>query len=257
MALFHLDFASDVLHTGVNANVIIPQNTKTMIGIDQASEEGTRKTLWLLHGLSDDYSAWMRRTSIERYALRHNLCVVMPSVGRSWYTDGVLGDYYTYVSEELPRIMRSFFRCMSPEREYNYIAGLSMGGFGAMKIGLSHPEQYAGIASFSGSVDLAPRLADPESPLHTVFGTREDFLASGNNLFALAENCTQKPKIYMWCGTEDKLLEGNRRFSAHLQDLGYDVDYNESEGLHRWEYWDTQVSVVLDRWFDISEKKMK
>lgn len=261
MALFHLNFSSDALKTCVSANVIIPQNTHSMIGIDQSAEEGTRKTLWLLHGLSDDYSGWMRRTSIERYALRHNLCVVMPSAGRSWYTDSVLGNYYTYIAEELPGIMRRFFRCMSDEREYNYIAGLSMGGFGALKIGLSHPERYAGIASFSGSVDLAPRLDDPGykhySSLRTVFGTKEDFLCNGSDLFRLAETCERKPKLYMWCGTEDHNLDGNRKLSAHLKKLGYDLDYNESEGAHRWEYWDTQIETVLDRWFEPAAVKMK
>ena len=247
MALFQVNFSSDTLHTCVSADVIIPQKTKSMIGIDQNGSDGIRKTLWLLHGLSDDHTCWQRRTSIERYAQQHNLCVVMPAVGRSWYTDSVLGNYYTYVAEELPVTMRRFFRCMSAEREDNYIAGLSMGGFGALKIGLSHPERYAGIASLSGSLSHENRL--DEIGLHTVFGTKEEYLAGNNNLFKLAEACTQKPKIYMWCGTEDRLLDDNRRYAAHLKDLGYDLDYHESEGRHRWEYWDQQIANVLDLWF--------
>ncbi len=257
MALFHVNFASDALKTCVSANVIIPQNTKSMIGIDQSASDSPCKTLWLLHGLSDDYSTWMRRTSVERYALKHNLCVVMPSAGRSFYTDSVLGKYYTYISEELPSVMRNFFRCISPAREDNYIAGLSMGGFGAMKIGLSHPERYAGIASFSGCFDLDERTDNSKFPFGLLFGSKEEFLTSNNNVFRLAENCIEKPRIYIWCGTEDSLLDGNRKFAAHLERLGYQPDYNESPGVHRWEYWDQQLEIVLDKWFEESGIKMK
>lgn len=97
-------------------------------------------TLYLLHGLSDDDSIWLRRTSIERYVAQMGIAVVMPQVHRSFYTDMAAGgQYWTFISEELPALARSFFP-LSAKREDNFVAGLSMGGYGALKLGLRKPE---------------------------------------------------------------------------------------------------------------------
>ena len=126
MAFLELHYHSDALRIGVTVNVILPEKAKTLIGMN-ADGADTYKTLYLFHGLSDDHSIWMRRTSIERYAADYGIAVVMPSVNRSWYTDTVYGaKYFTFVTEELPRVCRSYFRGMSDKREDNMVAGLSM-----------------------------------------------------------------------------------------------------------------------------------
>ena len=151
MALIHMDFFSEALGMCVNADVILPQKSASLIGMK--TERGdTFKTLYLLHGLSDDHTIWQRRTSIERYVSDKNLAVVMPNAHRSWYTDMKYGGaYMTYITKELPALCRSFFNGMSDKREDNFVAGLSMGGYGALKMGLSNPDGFAGIASFSGT----------------------------------------------------------------------------------------------------------
>ena len=119
MAFFQMNYHSDTLRMGVSLNVLLPEKAKTMIGM-QATGESTYKTLYLLHGLSDDHTIWMRRTAIERYAAEKGIAVVMPNIGRSWCTDTAYGaKHLTFVAKELPAVCQGFFRGMSAERENN------------------------------------------------------------------------------------------------------------------------------------------
>ena len=128
MAFMEFHYYSKALDKAVTVNVILPERAKA----DPAAgiPDGSYKTVYLFHGLSSDYSAWMRRTNIERYASEYNIAVVMPDVARSWYSNTQYGaNYFTFVSEELPAVCRGYFKDMSDKREDNYVAGLSMGGY--------------------------------------------------------------------------------------------------------------------------------
>lgn len=128
MALIQCQFYSEVLGLSTSMNVILPQATRSQIGMEGKQGTGPHPTLYLLHGLSDDDSTWLRRTSIERYVASMGLAVVMPQVHRSFYTNMEQGAaYWTFISEELPALARSFFP-LSDKREDNFVAGLSMGG---------------------------------------------------------------------------------------------------------------------------------
>ena len=125
-----------------------------------------RKVLYLLHGLSDDASAWQRYTSIETLAAAYGLVVVMPSVGRSFYIDQPNGQkYFTYLTEELPHYLADVFD-LAPRREDTLIAGNSMGGYGAIKAAFCYPERYRAAASFSGVLSLAILNAAAGRPAH-------------------------------------------------------------------------------------------
>ena len=111
-----------------SVNVVLPQNTSGQIGLKGVAADDGCPVLYLLHGMSDDHSTWIRRTSVERYATQYGLALVMPNAHRSYYTDMACGlKYWTYVSEELPRLMHTFFK-ISDRREDTFVAGLSMGG---------------------------------------------------------------------------------------------------------------------------------
>src|SRR5206468_7967478 len=155
-----------------------PQRTTTQIGMPGRTVEGDPPVLYLLHGLSDDDTIWLRRTSIERYVAPLGLAVVMPQVHRSFYTDGVYGGrYWTFLSEELPELVGSLFR-VSGRREDTFVAGLSMGGYGALKWALRQPQRFAAAASLSGAVDVARlrggrfRSEDPRM-FERIFGDQE------------------------------------------------------------------------------------
>lgn len=255
MAFIELHYHSDALKTAVTVNVLIPEKAKTLIGMD-GKEAENYKTLYLLHGLSDDQTIWMRRTSIERYAIERGIAVVMPNVGRSWYTDTAYGGkYFTFVTEELPRVCRSYFKGMSDKREDTLIAGLSMGGYGAIKAALCCPETYGACASLSGAFDIsaARRLALLNEWQGVFdFGMQDPSELEGtkHDIYSLAEKNKRAgiafPKMYMWCGESDKLLPANQRFRDLLDRLEVEHLYKESEGNHSWKWWDLHIQDALD-----------
>lgn len=253
MALIHCDFFAESLGMSSSMTVILPQQTQRQIGMDGVACKGDFPVLYLLHGLSDDHTIWTRRTSIERYVAPLGLAVVMPNVHRSFYADMVYGGkYWTYVSEELPRVCQAFFP-ITNKREKTFVAGLSMGGYGAMKLGLGKPECFAAAASLSGALDLRD-FFDPENGRNhestLIFGDWESFQGSDNDVFHLAgsvaKRATAKPKLYACCGTEDFLYEQNVRFRDHARDLGLDLTYQEEPGNHNWGYWDVKIQDVLE-----------
>ncbi len=255
MAFFDCHFFSETLALSVSAHVIIPQVAAT-------KSRALHPTFFLLHGLSDDHTMWMRRTSIERYAAARNLAVVMPAVGRSYYQDMASGPrYWTYLSEELPSVMRRFIP-LSEERADNFAAGLSMGGYGALRLALAHPDKFAAVASFSGALDYVRRLRDSgktgsrisKTEWDSIAGPGADAAGSTSDLDFLAKRVASskapKPAVWLSCGTEDDLLPDTRAFHRHLDAVGYPHHYEEARGGHDWEYWDAQIERAID-WLPI------
>lgn len=253
MAFLQVQFPSKALGLCVSVNVILPQSTTP-------AKERKIPTVYLLHGLSDDHTVWMRHTSVERHAnqLAPEFAVVMPAVDRSFYADMKHGNrYWTYVSEELPEVMASIFP-LSSKREDTFVAGLSMGGYGALKLALNQPERFCACASFSGACNMGTRLKgidiDPNLmiEMENIFGSPEEFSHSVNDLAWQAEQVSNRkpiPQIYMACGTDDFLYQNNLMFLEHLQKLGMPVSWEATPGRsHTWDYWDEQIQVAL-KWF--------
>lgn len=261
MALIHVDFFSEVLGMSSQLDVILPQKTHSEIGISSAKKRDRYPVLYLLHGMTDNQTTWQRNTSIERYASEKGIAVVMPTCHLGWYTDMECGfRYYTYIAKEVPSVCRRFFPCISDRREETFMAGNSMGGYGAMKLALSAPDYFGAAASLSGGLDAstcAKRNGDAFYPSlwEDIFGEQEGIRGSKNDLFALAEKLEPKkrPRIYMWCGTEDFLYDQNVAMKEHLRGLDYDLTYREGPGDHSWKYWDAQIRDILD-WL-IPDKK--
>ncbi len=251
MALLHVDYYSPALRMDMQMDVILPEATRGQIGMEGRSGGLQWKTLYLLHGMSDDHTIWQRRTSIERYAADKGIAVVMPTTHLGWYTDMHYGfDYFTATALELPKICRQFFPNLSPRREDTYAAGLSMGGYGALKLGLRAPEVYSKVASLSGGLDAAAiALQRGTGYWVDIFGRGDEIDGSFNDLFTAAEEMKDspiRPDIYMWCGTEDFLYSQNTKMRDHLRALGYNLLYEESPGDHQWKYWDAKIQTVLD-----------
>lgn len=260
MALIHCDFFSEVLGVSTSICVILPQNTYSQIGMAGSAKKEKYPTLYLLHGLSDDHTIWQRRTSVERYVADMGLAVVMPNGGRSFYTDMKHGyKYFTFMTEELPEIARQFFP-LSEKREDNFVAGLSMGGYGAFKLALSCPDKFAAAASLSGALDMASRAKEKDAlnneEMYNVFGDLNSLAGSNNDLFHLAKKLEDsgsvKPKLYQCCGTEDFLYEDNQDFRKYIETLNYDYTYQEGPGEHEWGYWDANIQKVL-KWLPINK----
>jgi putative tributyrin esterase len=258
MALVQCDFYSDALGLSTSMNVILPQKSYTQIGMASSGGKEKYPVLYLLHGLSDDHTIWLRRTSVERYAAALGLVIVMPSCQRGFYTDMAKGmKFWTFVSEELPQIVRAFFP-VSDRREDTFAAGLSMGGYGAMKLALAHPDRYAAAASLSGSLDMAGLVnqdaLDNRDEIELIFGDLAQLSGSDNDLFTLAERTAAstgpKPRLYQCCGTEDFLYADNQAFRKVAERLQLDLVYEEGPGEHEWGYWDAQIQRVL-KWLPL------
>ncbi|HZK33818.1 MAG TPA: alpha/beta hydrolase family protein [Bacillota bacterium] len=259
MALIQCDFISEVLQLSTTMNVILPQQPTEDLDFKSKSTDIKYPTLYLLHGLSDDQTAWVRRTKIEEYASSKGIAVVMPAVHRSFYTDMAKGlNYWTFISEEVPTLARSFFP-LSDKREDNFAAGLSMGGYGAFKLVLNHPDRFAAGASLSGAVDIdSIAKNNPSEKLELVFGNRDKINGSENDLFHLAgkvaDSSGPKPKLFQCCGTEDFLYKDNIRYRDFLRRLELDLTYEEGPGTHEWGYWDMMIGRVLD-WLPIGQNE--
>lgn len=258
MARIRCDFFSEALGVSTSMTVLLPERATTQIGMTGSAVAGDPPVLYLLHGFSDDDTTWTRRTSIERYVAPLGLAVVMPQAGRSFYTDEAHGNrYWTFLHAELPEICRSFFR-LSQRREDTFVAGLSMGGYGAMKWALREPGRFAAAASLSGALDIARRGQDPTSPLapavwHTVFGDRQ-VSGSDDDTVALLERAGDDlPALYVACGTEDFLLDDSTRFVETARRRGVPVTVDFSPGDHDWAYWDAKIRDVL-AWLPLRDR---
>ena len=242
-----LHFFSEALGIQTAAYVLLP-DAEVMLA--HAGEP--LPTMYLLHGLSDDHTCWLRYSRIEKYADTYYVAVVMPAVNRSFYADMVHGaKYWTYISEELPRMLEQVFP-LCRERSGRFAAGLSMGGYGAMKLGLALPGRYGAVAALSAPLWLHVALdGDIDAPfqkdLMDIFGDREGLINGIGNLDKLADalDALDAPRIYAACGTADFLYEANEIFMAKYQQK-FNIRYErELDAAHTWPYWDHAIRDVL------------
>ncbi len=251
MAFLQIQFFSRALIVASTVNVILPE-AEQGVGITANEEQALPKVLYLLHGYSDDHSIWMRRTSVERYAAAHNLAVIMPAVNHSFYCNEAHGErYWDYVSDELPKAMHHFLR-ISEKPEDTYVAGLSMGGYGAMRLALTYPERFAAAASFSGAVDMARvfNRHTEDGLTKRIFGDLQTAAGTEYDLFHLMKvnaGAAQKPRLYISCGTKDGLYESHKAFVPALKENGWDVTgHDEPDAVHEWGLWDREIKKFIE-----------
>lgn len=239
MALCELHFFSQALGKQTAAYVILP-------------EVGTAPypVLYLLHGLSDDHTIWLRRTSIERYVSNLPLIVVMPDGGRGFYSDAAEGfQFGTAIGVELSeRIDRTFPTI--PSRNGRAVAGLSMGGYGALRLGLTYSDRFCAAVSHSGALAFGHHATGFDGKAHPPEFQRilgADHVGGPNDLFALAEASDPNtlPALRIDCGTEDFLIESNRELHTHLTQIAVPHEYEEHPGAHTWDYWDKHIQDTL------------
>ena len=244
---FH--FYSEVLGIQTAAYVLLPEPQV------MAQSASPVPVLYLLHGLSDDHTMWLRQTRVEQYARRYRLAVVMPAVNRSFYMDMAHGaKYETFIARELPSVIERYFP-VSRKRVGRFIAGLSMGGYGALRLALHHPGRYAAGGSLSGCLEMEKgnetfRRRNPAmvEELDDVYGSERELLRGPGSLFGLADRFlgdpSRAPRMYVACGTEDFLFEANEHFFARFgKELP--IEYHSGPGDHTWDFWDRHLERVL------------
>ena len=255
-------FRSKSLFTPVNIEVLLPSffaHANTVESLDDVYKKREKyKTLFLLHGATEDEISWLSYTNVEKYADKHGLAIVVASVGNSWYSNLKHGPaYWTFISDELPRFVRSVFP-LSDKREDNYVAGLSMGGYGAMKLALCKPEMFSAAMCLSGGVDMSHELGEMRNtprdptcyPTKYYFPSLDELGEDAVDLFKKIElykkDGTKIPRIYLACGTEDFTYEGNKKFVKFLAEQSVDYSFEEGPGAHTWDFWDHYIERALN-----------
>ena len=224
MAIAHVNYFNKALTKEVAFYALLP---------DRQDKPGPYPVYYLLHGMSDDYTAWLRWTSLERYVRELPIIVVLPDGDRCWYCDLENGPQYesALVRDLVPFVDRMFPTIAS--REGRALGGLSMGGYGSVKLALKYPDLFCSVAAHSGAYSLA-RMRDAKLP-------------AVDDPFELAEKMDRSliPAIRFDCGVDDFLIEHNREFHAHLDSLGIPHEYQEFPGAHTWDYWDEHVQEAI------------
>lgn len=237
MAVCTMSFWGESLQKECSMNLILPDRVKTRKRLC---------VLYQLHGLSDDHTAWLRRTSIDRYVSEMPLIVVMPDGGRGFYCDAAEGPAYEkHVLTDVVGFVERFFPVRT-DRRGRAIGGLSMGGYGAMKLALKHPRRFCSVVSHSGAFDFAHHPGVLENPeFRRITGERVP--GGKDDVFAVADRLSPKeaPAIRFDCGTDDGLLESNRLFHKHLLRRGIRHQYKKFAGAHNWGYWDERIREAL------------
>ncbi len=257
MAFFQCHFYSPTLRFNTDVNVIIPSASASEAEADGIASGKKYPVMYLLHGAYGDHGDWHRLTRIEQYARARKLAVVMPAASNSFYLDMPYGsDYLTFISRELPAFIQKNFP-VSRNRAYNYTAGLSMGGYGAIRVALERKDLFSAAISLSGAIDF-PALrhggADGPKVWQALFEDKQGHRIQDADLQRIAADHIRSghdmPRLFISCGTEDFLYEINQSGRDKFKALGMQVRYEEHPGAHDWAYWDEHILRGID-WLDL------
>jgi len=248
MAFLQVNYFSTTLNLEQDIYVILPENEENVQDIP---------VLYLLHGMCGNHTVWQRYSRIERLVRNTNVAVVMPSTDLGFYTNTTYGmNYFDALAIELPKKIHQFFPQLSTKREKNFVAGLSMGGYGAFKFALG-TNNFSHAVSLSGALfmDKDKMMEMGTQPFwQGAFGDLSKVSQSRDNLLVLAQEKLDKgeelPKMYAWCGAQDFLFEANNYVTSQLKDMGYPLTYEVEDGTHEWYYWDKMLDRVLE-WLPI------
>lgn len=274
MAVFEINYFAYTLNRRVPVNVILPTDKFYFPGMKKREEGKPYKTLYLLHGVTDNYTDWLYRSQIIQYAEEKDLAVVMPSGDNSFYVnhDWDTNLYGDFITKDLIEFTRKTFP-LSLKREDTYIAGLSMGGYGAIRSGLMYPETFGAVASLSGAFwPNEEKFAEPvEKPFYFVEKTEYRTGCFGQDLhkavqdekynlkLLLEKDIREKkelPDIYMACGTEDGLLPLNKEMSDFLTANNISHTFETGAGNHEWDFWNRYIRRVIE-WLPTEDKEEK
>jgi len=245
MAVLTLDFYSKELKMSTLLTMVTPDSTH--IGEIPLCE---RKVLYLLHGLSDDATSFLRLSRVELFARDAGVTVVMPSVGRSMYCDDVNGqNYFSYVANELPEYL-NLLMGVPKARKLNSIAGISMGALGAAKIALTYPERFTEVGLFSGFIHpiaILPMLTEEQRREFPFMMVKEEELKTTplDPMNLLDPEKHKNLKITLRCGEQDDLYMMSVAFHKKANHLGLNVTANFEEGDHEWRLWDKYLEDFI------------
>ena len=244
MSLFQMRCFSKTLNMATEISIILP------LPRDVQAEASDLPVLYLLHGMGDDDTSWMRKTSIERYALEHRIAVVMPDGVLSCYENMVHGAHYRdYIAMELPQIIQTNFP-VSRDRERNFIAGCSMGGCGALKLAMAYPEKWSRVGCFSAShLEYRPDSPRNQAMIRRAFGDQLQKRDAEIIQDIQSANAGSLPlNVQLYWGDHDILREHAQLCRDHFESLpegSIHCEWKMLPGSHDWALWDACIRQYL------------
>ncbi len=260
MSVVHMNFQSHCLHSNHEVSIILPDIPHNLKPCEFYGSGHKYKVLWLLHGAYADHSDWLRKSKIEIYALERDLVVVMPNALNTFYSNWnnfAMGfSMWDYLTEELMPMVYGWYP-VSDRRADNYVAGLSMGGGGTIKLAANYPEKFAAAAILSSS-PKNPHESDKGKyawmyqRLIDNAGSLENYLNSYENVWDKLTDLAGRdvlPKLYFAMGTEDPGYPGYLKFKQYAESIHLKATFEEAPGGHDWRFWDTHIEKAL-QFFD-------
>lgn len=257
MSLVHMNFESQYLGNNYEFSIILPDKPRRVHPKDFYGSGRKYKVLWLLHGTFGDHTDWLRKSNIELYACERDLIVVMPSAMNSNYSNwpnfGMGYAMFDFLTEELMPLVYNWFPA-SDKREDNFIAGLSMGGGGAIKYAVNHPDKFAAAAILSSCPRNLREIDLETAPQRTKVsimnaGGLDAYINSYENSWDKLPHLIAKgnlPRLYFACGTEDFLYDDFKKFRRYAEEIGLDAKFEEIPGYrHEWRFWDLTIQHAL------------
>lgn len=245
MAFFRFTLPSERLRFPVEMCVYLPD------------EEGELSVLWLLHGANSECMEWFTQTSLQRYLAGRRLAVITVSVHNGFYVNMQYGaPYADYLEQEWVSSVRRLFPCLPCERSRNFLAGASMGGFGALRLAVNRPGLFSKVGSFAGSIEMPTIVERYQRGIQPggedfvwAFGDYENMILNSNDVIYMAQQCVREsrmPQVCLICGTQDFGYALNMMARDDLRLAGADVVWRETEGIHSFDCWDAQLPFFLD-----------
>lgn len=255
MALIELDFRSQALGYHEEVVVTLP---------DRPAGDGY-PVLWLFHGANQDCTEWLRQTSIERYANKRGLAVIMPTISNGHGMDMLHGmNYFTMINEELPALMHNMFPCLSADREKNFTGGASMGGYVAYKLALNNPDRFCAAGAFAGALDIVSIVGGTSgdgirpNTFFNAFGTADDIRETESDIIYLARKLVKEgraPRLWSVVGKHDFGVRQVECAIVKFKAAGADITALEDEGIHSFDLWDRYVEPFFD-WLGLEKGEM-
>jgi S-formylglutathione hydrolase FrmB len=209
--------------------------------------------LYLLHGWQGDETDWINRTHLTELAARYQLLIVTPRAGNSWYVNSATNPtdrYADYVLDDVIEDVDSHYRATA-DPQHRAIAGLSMGGYGALLFALRRPAMFGFAASisgaFSGPYGIEEVMPQLKPSIDQAYGSSGSATRKENDLDSLIAAADPRtiPYLFIECGTADPLLPSNRHLVAELSEYKLQYEYHELPGNHTWSFWDDSLSPML------------
>ena len=246
MAVMRCLFTSTTLMRRCSMNVFVPETP-------HPDGKPGFPVIYLLHGRSGDENSYVDH-GLRPLAEKHHFIVVMPDAARSFYADMASGEkYWTFISEEVPKLVKTMFPART-DRSETFVAGISMGGYGALKMALNFPERFSKVAVLSAAGDISwlsrrgGGMSDVE--LSSIFGSPTGMIGNEHDLFELLKrpaSACGRPELWMRCGDMDMLIDGNREFVKRAAAVNWQADYQEiPEKIHNWDCWTPLMPEIFE-----------